>query len=71
MTAKNAAIYVRISQDRSGAGLGVERQEAECRELADRLGWTVADMYCDNDISAYSGRRRPDYESMLADVEAG
>ena len=58
-TARSAAIYVRISQDRGGAGLGVERQEHECRALAQRLGWTVVDVYCDNDLSAFSGRRRP------------
>jgi site-specific DNA recombinase len=73
MTTKDrtAAIYVRISQDRGGAGLGVERQEQECRALAQRLGWTVAQMYSDNDLSAFSGRRRPAYERMLADLEAG
>ena len=65
-----AAVYVRISQDRGGAGLGVERQETECRALAQRLGWTVTQVYCDNDLSAYSGRRRPAYEAMLADIEA-
>jgi DNA invertase Pin-like site-specific DNA recombinase len=70
-TARSAAIYVRISQDRGGAGLGVERQEQECRALADRLGWHVVEVYCDNDLSAFSGRRRPDYERMLADIEAG
>jgi site-specific DNA recombinase len=69
-TTRPAAIYVRISQDRGGAGLGVERQEQECRALAQRLGWTVAEVYCDNDLSAYSGRRRPAYERMLADIEA-
>jgi DNA invertase Pin-like site-specific DNA recombinase len=66
-----AAIYVRISQDRAGAGLGVERQETECRDLAERLGWTVVDVYCDNDISAFTGKRRPDYERMLDDIAAG
>ena len=66
-----AAIYVRISQDRGGAGLGVERQEQDCRALADRLGWSVVDVYCDNDLSAFSGRRRPAYERMLSDIEAG
>jgi DNA invertase Pin-like site-specific DNA recombinase len=69
-TTRPAAVYVRISQDRGGAGLGVERQEQECRALAQRLGWTVAQVYCDNDLSAYSGRRRPAYERMLADIEA-
>jgi hypothetical protein len=28
-----AAIYVRISSDRTGAGLGVTRQEEDCRAL--------------------------------------
>src|SRR5215469_2991704 len=68
---RSAAIYVRISQDRGGAGLGVERQELESRALADRLEWTITKVYCDNDMSAFSGRRRPDYEAMLADIEAG
>ena len=47
-----AAIYARISRDREGAGLGVERQEADCRALAERLGWDVVAVYVDNDISA-------------------
>ena len=70
-TTRPAALYVRISQDRGGAGLGVERQEQECRALAQRLGWTVVEVYCDNDMSAYSGRRRPAYERMLAGIKAG
>jgi DNA invertase Pin-like site-specific DNA recombinase len=68
---RSAAIYVRISQDRGGAGLGVERQETECRALAKRLGWTVTEVYCDNDLSAFNGRRRPAYERMLTDIDAG
>lgn len=66
-----AAIYCRISRDRVGAGLGVERQELECRELAAKLGFTVVDVYIDNDLSAYSGKPRPSYVRMLADLEAG
>src|ERR1700739_1529414 len=66
-----AAIYVRISQDREGAGLGVQRQEADCRKLAKQLRWKVSGVYVDNDISAYSGKRRPRYEDLLADIEAG
>lgn len=65
------AIYCRISRDRIGAGLGVERQEAECRELANKLGLTVAEVYVDNDLSAYSGKPRPAYLRMLADIVAG
>lgn len=66
-----AAIYARISRDREGAGLGVERQEADCRALAERLGWQVVEVFADNDLSAYSGRRRPQYEAMLAAVRSG
>jgi DNA invertase Pin-like site-specific DNA recombinase len=66
-----AAIYARISRDREGAGLGVERQEADCRELAAKLGWHVTDVYVDNDLSAYSGKPRPGYRRLLADIDAG
>lgn len=65
------SIYVRISEDREGAGLGVKRQEADCRALAGRLGWHVAEVYVDNDLSAYNGHQRPAYRQMLADLEAG
>jgi site-specific DNA recombinase len=67
---KAAAIYTRISKD-NGSRLGVDRQEDLCRELADSKGWPVAEVYEDNDISAYQGARRPDYERMLADLETG
>lgn len=66
-----AIIYVRISQDREGAGLGVERQESDCRELAERLGWTVVDVLCDNDVSAYSGKPRPAYRKLLEALRTG
>lgn len=66
-----AAIYVRISQDRTGAGLGVDRQEQDCRKLAETLGWHVVQVFCDNDISAYSGKRRPQYEALLNAIESG
>lgn len=39
-----------------GAGVVVERQERECREQAARLGWQVAGVYVDNDVSASTGR---------------
>jgi DNA invertase Pin-like site-specific DNA recombinase len=66
-----AGIYVRISQDRDGSRLGVERQEQDCRALASRLGWEVRKVYTDNDISAYSGKRRPQYQELLDDIRAG
>jgi site-specific DNA recombinase len=68
---RRAAIYCRISQDKTGAGLGVERQEQDCRELAAHLGWLVVEVCCDNDLSAYSGKRRPRYHAMLDAIRDG
>ena len=70
MTAR-AALYVRISSDPSGERVGVSRQLEQCRALAERRGWTVVDVYEDDDLSAYSGKRRPAYERMLEDIRAG
>ena len=68
---QRAAIYCRISDDREGRGLGVARQEDECRALAERLGWSVTHVYRDNDLSAYRGRRRPGYQALLEAVKQG
>jgi DNA invertase Pin-like site-specific DNA recombinase len=65
------AIYVRISQDREGAVLGVARQEEDCRALCTRKGWQVAGVYPDNDVSAYSGKTRKQWERLLADIRDG
>lgn len=51
--------------------MGVQRQVEDCRKLADELGWVVAEEYVDNDISAYSGKKRPAYEEMLTDLADG
>lgn len=64
------AIYARISRDVTGEGLGVERQLSDCRKIAAERGWTVAEEYVDNDISAYAGKRRPAYERLLEDIAA-
>lgn len=66
------AIYVRISEDHGGQGLGVRRQELECRELGERLGWRVVEIYCDNDVSAKSNKKkRKDYLRLLDDIAGG
>ncbi|GAB2767851.1 recombinase family protein [Nocardioides salsibiostraticola] len=65
------ALYARISHDIEGAGAGVNRQLEDCRKLADSLGWAVGGEYVDNDVSAYSGKPRPEYERMLADLTDG
>jgi site-specific DNA recombinase len=68
---RRALIYTRMSRDREGAGLGVERQHEDCAELAVRLGWQIVGHHSDNDLSAYSGKPRPGYKALLADLDAG
>ncbi|MHA7274987.1 recombinase family protein [Arthrobacter sp. Hz1] len=65
------AIYARISQDRSREELGVKRQIQDCRAEAERRGWLVAEEYVDDDLSAYTGKKRPAYERMLLDISEG
>jgi site-specific DNA recombinase len=68
-----AAIYVRISEDRAGAGLGTARQDEDCRPICLRRGYPPERirLYEDNDTSAYSGKRRAKYEQLLADIATG
>lgn len=70
-TPQRVALYARISSDTEGKGAGVARQLQDCRALAATLGWGVAGEYVDNDVSAYSGRRRTEYERLLADIADG
>jgi hypothetical protein len=66
----HAAICARISSDPAGAGLGVARQADDCHALCERLGWPVAQVHRDNDVSAYSGRPRPQWRQPLADIDS-
>jgi site-specific DNA recombinase len=59
-----AVLYLRISEDKTGQALGVERQGEECRELCDRRGWRVVDTITENDVSATKGRR-PGFAQLL------
>ena len=65
-----AAIYARISLDKSGEGAGVERQLADLRKLAKAEGWLVVEEIVDNDVSAYSTAKRPGYSRLLDLVES-
>jgi DNA invertase Pin-like site-specific DNA recombinase len=74
----HAGVYLRQSRDRDldeetgeKKGLAIARQREDCLRLCRERGWEVAEEYPDNDFSAYSGKRRPQYERMLADIEAG
>lgn len=69
--AERAAIYARISEDSTGQGAGVQRQLEDTRALATARGWRVVGEYADNNISALTGRVRPEYEALMAAVAAG
>jgi len=65
-------VYARISEDIAGLGLGVRRQTDDCTTLAKLRGWDVAEVYADNDVSAYKTKVvRPEFERMLAELDAG
>jgi len=49
----------------------VARQVAECRAYAETHGHAVAEVYVDNDISAYRGKPQPDYARMCEDLKVG
>ncbi len=69
LVVESAAIYARISKDRYGTGQTVARQVAECRAYAEAHGHVVAEVYVDNDISAYRGKPRPGYSRMCEDLK--
>ncbi|WP_234476891.1 recombinase family protein [Streptomyces sp. MBT65] len=71
---KRAAVYCRLSYAPDGSVEKVERQEADCRELAGRMGWAISEqhVFVDNSRSAWQrNRKRPRWDAMLAAVEAG
>jgi site-specific DNA recombinase len=68
-----AAIYTRISSDKEGRELGVRRQREDCRAYAELHGYTVIDLYEDNDRSAspLARKERPRYRKMINDATTG
>lgn len=67
----DAYIYARISADLEGDAHGVASQLRQCEEYATAHDMTVAGQYVDNDISAYHDVKRPEFERLLTDMEAG
>ena len=65
MSAKRAALYVRVSTDAQT----VENQIRELRQVAGRRGWDVVEVYSDAGISGAKGRNgRPGLDLMLKDA---
>jgi len=70
--AVRAVLYLRVSLDRTGEGLAVERQRDECERIVRERGWTLVGEYTDNSRSAFSKTvKRPDYDRMVGDYAAG
>jgi len=69
MTMHNAAAYVRMSE--ADDTLGITRQIKGITHLAAQRGHHISRIYTDNDVSATSGKPRPDYEQMLETIRAG
>ena len=49
----------------------MERQIKDCKALCADRGWIVAEVFIDNDVSATSGKRRPEYQRLLRAIESG
>lgn len=65
------ANYTRISDDKAGDALGVERQDEDGNDTIVRRGWLKFDDYRDNDRSAKAAGTRPEFTRMLGDIRAG
>lgn len=71
---KSAGIYCRLSYAPDGSVEKVERQEADCRQLGDRLAWPISEkhVFKDNSRSAWQrDRKRPGWDAMLKAIDAG
>src|SRR3954451_19113046 len=68
---RHAAMYCRISQDRNGESLAIERQRELLEKEAAQRGWRIGTEYVDRDVSAYSRKPRPGWRDMLADLNDG
>lgn len=77
---KRAGIYVRVSSEKQADKISPETQESDCRDLCERQGYVVVEVYSETEkyrvgrrMVEPSGTRsdRPQLQRMLADVDAG
>jgi len=67
-----AAVYTRLSYSPDGSLETTDRQEADCRRVAERLGASIDEVFCDNNRSAWRRNvRRPGWEKLLEGIAAG
>lgn len=68
-----AAIYTRLSKDRTGLSENCAIQLRECRDYIQSQGWSEVLALEENDTSAskFSTKPRPKYEHLVAAIEQG
>src|SRR4051812_12267006 len=66
-----AVVYCRVSLDKTGQGLAVDRQREDCVALASVKGWTVVDTFTDNSVSAAGKKKRPGFDAALDALDLG
>lgn len=71
--ALHGAIYLRISFDKHSDEAGVQRQQSDALDLAQRESITITSdlVIIDNDITAKGTRTRPGFERLLSAAESG
>lgn len=69
--AERGAIYARISLDKRNEEEGVDRQKDRCRERAASEGVQIFYEFTDNNVSAFSGEKRPEYDKMMQAIKEG
>lgn len=65
------AIYARISRKTETNQLNPDHQVELCRALAEQHQLAVADVYVDRGRSAFTGKKRPEYDRMTSDLKVG
>ncbi|MEV6122958.1 recombinase family protein [Streptomyces sp. NPDC052077] len=60
--------YARVSDDDRGAAEGVESQHEDNCDFGEEIGRPLGGTYQDNSLSAFTGRARPEYQRLMADV---
>ena len=62
--AVRAGIYARISSDREGTGWAWRGRSRIASGWRSGKGWQIVERYVDDDVSAWSGKQRPEYERL-------
>jgi DNA invertase Pin-like site-specific DNA recombinase len=65
------AIYTRVSTEEQASGHSLDTQRDTLCTWAQSQGWAVTGVYEDPGVSGVDARRRPAFQHMVADAEAG